>query len=163
MAKKSSTDKKKKGPKGKRARAKAKLERQWGEESNETSTKRVGRSRLLARKEKEASSDEEETAAVNALPERKVNGDVDSSDEEGEDEEMDLAQGGAFSKLMKTLGNTTTPSVDSDEESEEADAEDKHEISEEESNDMVEEESEGEDQSAFDAIQDRFVKKEPLP
>jgi hypothetical protein len=32
---KKSVDKKKKGPKGKRARAKAKLERQWGEEANE--------------------------------------------------------------------------------------------------------------------------------
>ncbi|KAL3929757.1 MAG: hypothetical protein SGBAC_012070, partial [Bacillariaceae sp.] len=48
---------KKKGPKGKKARAKAKLERQWGEVAiidDEKSTKRIGNSRLLAQQKKKS-------------------------------------------------------------------------------------------------------------
>jgi hypothetical protein len=49
---------KKKGPKGKKARAMAKLDRQWGEvavKGDETQTKRIGNSRLLANTQKESS------------------------------------------------------------------------------------------------------------
>lgn len=52
MGSKQKDSAKKKGPKGKKARAKAKLERQWGEvaiDDDKTKTKRIGNSRLLAK------------------------------------------------------------------------------------------------------------------
>ncbi|CAJ1944241.1 unnamed protein product [Cylindrotheca closterium] len=57
MGSKKKADKaaKKKGPKGKKARAKAKLDRQWGEAAiidDDNTTKRIGNSRLLAQKKK---------------------------------------------------------------------------------------------------------------
>ena len=53
---------KKKGPKGKKARAKAKIDRQWGEtriENEEAQSRRIGNSRLLGKK-----STERKTAVI---------------------------------------------------------------------------------------------------
>ena len=59
---------KKKGPKGKKARAKAKIDRQWGEiriENEEAQSRRIGNSRLLGKK-----STERKTAVIPSKTEK---------------------------------------------------------------------------------------------
>jgi len=87
MAKFGSTKKapkKKKGPKGKKARAKAKLERQWGEHQNsEMTTVRRGKSRLLQEAPEEEG--EYEDAVVKERMEEEVHDDGDDSSIDGKD------------------------------------------------------------------------------
>ena len=124
---KAGTDKKNKGPKGKRARAKAKLERQWGEETNEElgSHKRAGRSRLLSRSRNvihtpppvDCDASEDNDGVETLVPKQTDKSDTDSDD--GIDaEEMDLDNGGAFSKLLQTILKTDKDSHSSESEDE---------------------------------------------
>ena len=134
MAKKS-VDKKKKGPKGKIARAKAKLERQWGEvtkEGDAASQKRVGRSRILARRPRAGGKEQpqrqpktEDTDNGDVLVDwndamfdtknnttATRNDDDDSStpseDDEEEDQDDEIVGGGVFySKLLNTIRKKT--------------------------------------------------------
>jgi len=145
MAKKSKTEKKKKGPKGKKARAKAKLERQWGEEAPEKTKsdgKRIGRSRILSNGKGHARSTtthptsdtldptleqdiEEHQEDQNQSNENDI--DVDSHSSMSDDENTDLTAGGAyFSKLIKNIkaSNKQRGDSGSDSESEESDDDD---------------------------------------
>ena len=171
---KSGTEKKKKGPKGKRARAKAKLERQWGEEANEEigSFKRAGKSRLLSsssRKldtpivENEIDKDGDELETAMLLKSKQGDGSDSDSDDENEPESMDLENGGAFAKLLQTIRK------DGDGGSEEdSDLEQDMEVSKNLIPDESDDESDDEanDDAAmvqdFDPFGSRFS-KDPLP
>jgi len=94
MAKKKNDTKKKKGPKGKKARAKAKLERHWGEHVVEDTKKfRKGKSRILSsndiKKEKKVDDDEENDSTSIVI-------ESDPSDDEEEEED-------AFSNLLQSI------------------------------------------------------------
>lgn len=171
---KASTDKKKKGPKGKRARAKAKLERQWGEETNEESGsfKRAGRSRLLSRRKIDKPPEEhgddydsEDDAAVDALMPRQT-GKSEYSDNDDGKEEMDLDNGGAYSKLLQTIRETEKDGdSDSEDDSDvEEDAGLSGKLAQDETEDEKGEEAtdEVEEDYDFDPFGSRFS-KEALP
>lgn len=108
---------KKKGPKGKKARAKAKLEKQWGEHVDEKEKKassiRRGKSRLVVKKKKKKSVHFDEDDGENMAGTNRLDEDsderifVEESDEEDDDEEMQL-QGGAFSSLLKSISSKTS-------------------------------------------------------
>lgn len=112
MAKKSKNDKKK-GPKGKKARVAAKLEKQWGEHVDEDQVKaskiRKGKSRILVKKTRVPRTASRE---LEQEPSPTTTGEVYSDDE---DEAM---QGGAFSSLLKSISKKTKKSkaADSDED-----------------------------------------------
>lgn len=93
MAKKASQ--KKKGPKGKKARAKAKLDRQWGEQPTEDVKVRKGKSRLL----KDAKSKPEKQITPPLREERPTQV-RDSSDEEAESDDDGTK---AFSSLLENI------------------------------------------------------------
>ncbi|GAX14004.1 U3 small nucleolar RNA-associated protein 25 [Fistulifera solaris] len=110
MAKK--TNQKKKGPKGKKARAKAKLERQWGEQPSQEAELRKGKSRLL----KETTKQPERT--ISPPPQEEQPTRVrDFSDEEAENDDDGRK---AFSSLLDTIQRKTgVIDHDSDSENEE--------------------------------------------
>ena len=140
MGKKKATDKKKKGPKGKIARGKAKLERQWGEVAKEEAApKRKGKSRILSRqkpstgRKSNSSVVEEDNGEVlmdwndpsfDTKPAIVKSGDDDSysSRSDAEEEADEIDGGGAFySKLLNNIrktkqNNNFDSGVDSDEE-----------------------------------------------
>jgi U3 small nucleolar RNA-associated protein 25 len=97
MVKKTS---KSKGPRGKKARAKAKLERQWGEEDVGKQKVRSGKSRLLRRKSRKDSCTAPKEDALfeddSQVEENQTTGMYD--DDESDDEEEQ-----ACSKLLQTL------------------------------------------------------------
>jgi hypothetical protein len=170
---KAGADKKKKGPKGKRARAKAKLERQWGEETKEEigSHKRVGRSRLLSRLQSkneapQVGGDESENdAAVDALPpKRSEKSDSDSDDDNDPDDDMDLENGAAYSKLLQTIRKTDKDGdTDSDSDMEEdANNSGKLLMNESDGNSDEDEAEAVEEEVGFDPFGSRFS-KDPLP
>lgn len=94
MAKKSSQ--KKKGPKGKKARAKAKLERQWGEQPAQEVQVRKGKSRLL----KVANEPEQQQIITPPVREELPKRVQDSSDEEAESDDDGTK---AFSSLLENI------------------------------------------------------------
>ena len=163
---------KKKGPKGKKARAKAKLERQWGEEATETAPQRKGKSRILAQQRKEvqeenpSSSEEGNNSFFNS------DSDSDDDDESMEDRKDDRDDDDdgtkAFSSLLQTIQkktNKTTRGSQSDEsESEDED------MGEEEDVDGMSEESDHEEshkETTFllpvDPFTERFVQSSSTP
>jgi U3 small nucleolar RNA-associated protein 25 len=106
MAKKSSaSDKKNKGPKGKKARAKAKLEKQWGEHVDEDQVKRSkirqGTSRLLQKQTREVRP----ASVPEQPPPPPTNAVIDSDDDE------DQIPGGAYSTLLKSISKSTRQSM----------------------------------------------------
>lgn len=148
MGKKKATDKKKKGPKGKIARGKAKLERQWGEVAKEDAVpKRSGKSRILSRQKqannrkttKNNNEVEEDNGEVlmdwndpsfdtkPAIVMKSGNDDDDddsySSRSDAEEEGDEIDGGGAFySKLLNTIRKTKqNNNFDSGDDSEEED------------------------------------------
>jgi hypothetical protein len=138
--------KKKKGPKGKRARAKAKLERQWGETVDESQLPelRRGKSRLLAQqkqpeKQERATRKEEEGDDM----------DVYVSSEDDSDQEDQ----GALNRLLQSIKTRTTSRQqlndqdDSEDESDSSDSESDGEMSLEDSHEDVVEESDVEEEA----------------
>lgn len=116
MAKKSSASgKKNKGPKGKKARAKAKLEKQWGEHVDEDQLKRSkirqGTSRLLPKQAREVRpapvSEQQVPTSTRTV--------IDSDDDD------DQIPGGAFSSLLKSISKSTKQSKANSTEDEEID------------------------------------------
>jgi U3 small nucleolar RNA-associated protein 25 len=106
MAKKSSVSgKKNKGPKGKKARAKAKLEKQWGEHVDEDELKRSkqrqGPSRLLPIQPRVGRPVQVSEQPVPPPTRRTA---IDSDDDE------DQIPGGAFSSLLKSISKSTKQS-----------------------------------------------------
>ena len=121
MAKKaSSSSKKKKGPKGKKARAKAKLERQWGEQpTGEPAVKRQGKSRLLSsmsskttrdpeKEEKEETTGNEESSPVHRRNNNVHNHDdaLLSSDDDDDEDDM-VSNGKAYASLLNSIRQET--------------------------------------------------------
>jgi hypothetical protein len=156
MLKKKTVDKKKKGPKGKKARAKAKLERQWGEETVDKSEKsRRGRSRLLTSKKKK--SDDREVIDASKLeqesisaPKYEFNDDVsvDSSDENESDTEeapmTNLLQSIRKKNSVPKKKARAVQDEDSDDMDETENAEVNEDIMEEDEDSLVDLESESE-------------------
>jgi hypothetical protein len=150
--KKKALDKKKKGPKGKKARAKAKLERQWGEETVDKSEKRRGRSRLLSSSKKK--SDDRQVTKLEpenlSAPKYEFNNDVsddDSSDEIESDTEAapltNLLQSIRQKKSAPKKKTRVVQDQDSDDMDETQDAEAKDDdVMEEEEDSLVDLESE---------------------
>jgi hypothetical protein len=108
MVTKKLKSKQKKGPKGKKARAKAKLEQVWGESYNEEERKagkiRIGKSRLLRddKMDDAGKKDIREQVLENGAKQqkKKVRDQVtDSSDSESEDD----AGGNSFTHLLKRI------------------------------------------------------------
>jgi hypothetical protein len=122
MAPKKKSTEKKKGPKGKKARAKAKLERQWGEEAadgDKRITKRVGNSRLLGKQaskpvrlggkttniiagasEKERKTSKESSKTIQ-IRRHSPNDGVSSSDESSDDDSEN--ESAAVNTLLSTI------------------------------------------------------------
>lgn len=119
---------KKKGPKGKKARAKAKLEQVWGESVDEDVRKaskvRIGKSRLMPEtKVKKVENDvehEQFTSRNRVVREKRYGG---SSSDESEDE--DDMNDNSFSHFLKRIRqpDNSRMDVDSDESSEESESE----------------------------------------
>ncbi|GKZ00667.1 hypothetical protein MPSEU_001018900 [Mayamaea pseudoterrestris] len=86
-----------KGPKGTKARAKAKLERQWGEVDLGAQRKRVGKSRLLTRKTDRRSYAEHEPSIAGDMDEALEASQQVNNDDISDDEEQ------ACSKLLQSL------------------------------------------------------------
>jgi U3 small nucleolar RNA-associated protein 25 len=118
-------DKKSKGPKGKKARAKAKLDRQWGEEMKEAPL-RKGKSRILSKKpkslqlgKKEQPSTLSQQASPGMMEQEEENynrvdafssGDNDNNDNDDYDDDTSDDAGasdddgaGAYSSLLETI------------------------------------------------------------
>lgn len=115
MAKKGT---KAKGPKGKKARAKAKLERQWGEVEFGGRKKRAGKSRLLTRID-----DASKTVDQNSAPMRDGHEEIED-DQIVQVDEMSDAEEEACRKLLQSLqsqtndeSSVTSSNEDSDEDS----------------------------------------------
>ncbi|KAI2496500.1 Utp25 [Fragilaria crotonensis] len=108
MAKKSSNSSgkksKNKGPKGKKARVKAKLEKQWGEQVDENEVKasklRRGKSRLVGKSRDDNPRREPEQRAT---PSTRKDIDIDSDDDGG-------AQISDISSFLKSISEKTKPS-----------------------------------------------------
>ena len=102
MGRKTSTTKKKKGPKGKRARAKAKVERRWGETAElEPAPLRRGKSRLAPTT---TPTDNDDDAPPSGEP--WVEPVVESSDDEEKEEmavEKDLEPNEAYTALLSSI------------------------------------------------------------
>jgi len=100
-------EKKKKGPKGKRARAKAKLERQWGETVDESKLPalRRGKSRIL----------QHESQRSSRVKEREAHSDDDDNQESMDvylsSEESDNEDGGALNLLLQSIRKKTRSTI----------------------------------------------------
>lgn len=101
--KKKEGKKKNKGPKGKRARAKAKLERQWGETADESQLPQVrrGKSRLLQHQGARSSSSTVQKRLTHDNDDENSDMDVYVSSDESDDEH----DGGALSSLLQSISN----------------------------------------------------------
>ena len=109
MAKKQTKDK---GPKGKKARAKAKLDRQWGEVDLGEQKKRTGKSRLLSQNKTERRNKDRETHIEQDRHEDSVEETIETAiDDRSDDEEQ------ACSRLLRSI-RQTKPDDSSDAESE---------------------------------------------
>lgn len=118
----SSKQSKKKGPKGKRARAKAKLEQVWGESVDEDARKaskvRIGKSRLMPETTKKTDGVREVTDVSRVVKEERY----DESSSESEDEETN---GNSFTHFLKRIRQPDGSQMDVDSEysSEESESE----------------------------------------
>jgi hypothetical protein len=190
MAKKTkSSSDRKKGPKGKKARAKAKLERNWGETVvDHDAGLRQGKSRILSKKrDSNPEKSEIETGpAPKFLQSSHENRKIDSDDSENSDsdshdfEEMDHV-GGTYSELLRTIRKNSTEETDVDNletdgnkiDHEDSDSSDhsremKPEVSPGSSSEESEEEKETthdikENMDSFDPFGQRFSNISPLP
>jgi hypothetical protein len=155
--KKTTVDKKKKGPKGKKARAKAKLDRQWGEETVDKSDSKArrGKSRLLSAKKKKSDDREEIDASQleqenGSAPKYEFDDDisVDSSDDNESDTEAapltNLLQSIRRKKSVPKKKARVVQDEDSDDMDENKDAANNDEVMEEEDDSQADVESESE-------------------
>ena len=153
--KKKAVDKKKKGPKGKKARAKAKLERQWGEEPVDKSEKRRGRSRLLSSTKKK--SDDRQVNDASKLEQESVSASKyefndDASDDSSDENESDTEAAPLTNLLQSIRKKKSVPKKkarvvqdqDSDDMDENEDAEANDDAMDEEEDSLVDLESESE-------------------
>jgi U3 small nucleolar RNA-associated protein 25 len=102
MAKKA--NQKKKGPKGKKARAKAKLERQWGEQPSQEVELRKGKSRLLKETTKQPTTKQPERTVSPPPQEEQPTRVHDFSDVEAESDDDGRK---AFSSLLDNIQRKT--------------------------------------------------------
>jgi hypothetical protein len=117
MAKKA-LPQKKKGPKGKKARASAKLDRQWGEEDvneNKKSGKRQGKSRLITKKKKISSGEQsgENQFQENELPTTNFSeyDENDSPSSDDDDEEESTTGTAPLANLLQSIRKKTNRST----------------------------------------------------
>lgn len=131
--------KKKKGPKGKRARAKAKLERQWNETVDESQVKglRRGKSRLLPDHGKAPSRKERSTHNNDSDEEMNVH--VSSESDADEDEGMLNVLLKSINKKSRRSSSRQPERMPADNDSASSDDESSSEMSLEDRNDLVEE------------------------
>ncbi|KAL7510180.1 hypothetical protein ACHAXN_012507 [Cyclotella atomus] len=155
---------KKKGPKGKKARAKAKLDQVWGESVDEDARKaskvRFGKSRLMPEDAKKGSRVESNDAVAAKVRQSRYDDDGSSS----ESEDVDDNAGNSFSHFLKRIRQPEDTRMDVDSSSE----------SSAEESEGGSSETESDDESVDDAIatdvalptQDPFeahFSKAPLP
>ena len=186
MGKSKVAARKKKGPKGKRARAKAKLERQWGEQYDDSKVVvplRKGKSRLLQQQEHVVQEQDDDYETTRAFAKSEIMDETvddhdgvsssgSSSASSVDDDDDDMAAD-YYSTLMKSIKTTSTrrrddlPSSsssderDSDDSSDEESEDDDDEIMANESGDD-EEEDNNDDVLMVDPFTERFS-REPLP
>jgi U3 small nucleolar RNA-associated protein 25 len=151
---------KKKGPKGKKARAKAKLEKQWGEHVDEDEQKaskmRRGKSRLQKTEPKKGvhfGDDEAMETSSRRFEEEGEEGNIAhvttlESDEDDDEEDMQL-QGGAFSSLLHSISKKSKKSKKQSAAGSDADEDD-----EEEEEEMEAEESESDAEEDEEVVPD---------
>ena len=148
MAFKSKKDgKKKKGPKGKRARAKAKLERQWGETVDESQVKglRRGKSRLLS--DDVPSSSKERSTHNDRDEEMDVHVSSEESDAEGDEGALNIL----LTSISKKSRNTSSRQLErmpGDNDNASSDDESSSEMSLDDRKDLIEE-SDGDGQDSM--------------
>ena len=160
----------KKGPRGKKARAKAKLQRQWGEEARESEDQgtslRFGKSRLLSSKKNSIiqstakTQDGEQVEDLDNIPQahNEQHNFVDSDDAE---DELENENENAVDSFLQKL-KTSKGSAESDDDEQDSDMDE--EASEADwSNNMDEEEEDDENMAPVVDLFSEHFSRSPLP